>query len=121
MALNTPPVLPLVQPGQTPQVVPPAVPQVTPQNVQPVGGVAPSPQMLTAQLRLQYGCSPSRTFSYASKQAGETNQQFGQRVVAGFLRALVRCHEFAADHERFVAEQATITQPAECVPEEVVA
>ena len=74
----------------------------------------------TIKVEVQYGCSPSRTFSYEPKQVGETNQQFGQRVVAGFIRALVRCHEFAADHQRFVAEQATITQPTESVPDEVV-
>lgn len=66
-------------------------------------------------------------WSYLTKQTGENNKQYGERILKQFVRSLVRNYEYNIDHERYENDVKqiydnidTIEQPSQNVPDGIV-
>jgi hypothetical protein len=59
-------------------------------------------------------------FQIAVKEAGETDKQFGQRVVRELAKAVVNMVDLAEDSKRYRTEMAAIAPPESDVPEDVI-
>ena len=59
-------------------------------------------------------------FSYLPKQTGETNMDFGERVIKNLILALVRCYELDQDYIRYRNAVGAVTPPSQSVPDGIV-
>jgi cysteinyl-tRNA synthetase len=60
-------------------------------------------------------------FNFDGKQNGETNKAFAERYIKSFIRASVRLNEYTMDAQRHATETLAIAQPAQNVPDEIIA
>lgn len=60
-------------------------------------------------------------WSYLPKQGGESNIEFGERVLKELIRAFVRCREYNDDvFNRYNVDVQTVTLPSQNVPDDIV-
>ena len=66
------------------------------------------------------GLGNTKDFEYSTKATGETNIQFGKRVIAKIMVQFVKLYEKAQDKERFNSDIEAIEQVTENVPDDLI-
>ncbi len=59
-------------------------------------------------------------FTYDVKGTGETNAEYGERVIKEFIRAVVRCYEYQTDTDRYNGEVDGLDEISQSVPDGIV-
>lgn len=61
-----------------------------------------------------------KNFFYNAKTSGETNMDFGKRLIATIIKQFVKVYEKKTDNDRYSQEINTITPPSENVPDDII-
>jgi len=61
-----------------------------------------------------------KIFSYNAKTSGETNMDFGKRLIATIIKQFVKVYEKKIDNDRYSQEINSITPSNENIPEDII-
>jgi hypothetical protein len=81
-------------------------------------------EAINAYAGVKIGIKPKEgavwSFSYGTKQDGETNKQYGERFVRELIKAFVRTHDYNTDLGRYSSDIDSISLPSHSIPNEIV-